>query len=120
MYVFVFFVVSETFPKYRKYFGIFGVFVKQIVILIIGFGFCVFNSIWKHRIKIFFDPQNRPPQIDFFSKKCEQFSYGAFGGIFLGFKYPRKCSVRELFTLLVFFSICLGSMFSTFGVEKYL
>ena len=26
-----------------------GVFVKQIVILNIGYGFCVFNSIWEHR-----------------------------------------------------------------------
>ena len=34
-----------------------GVFVKQIVVLNIGFGFCVFNSIWEHRLKIFFDPK---------------------------------------------------------------
>ena len=31
-------------PKHRKYFGIFGVVVKQAVILNIGFGFYVFNS----------------------------------------------------------------------------
>ena len=31
------------FPKNRKYFGILGVFVKQIAIFNIGFGFCVFN-----------------------------------------------------------------------------
>ena len=50
---------SKKKEKKRKYFGIVGVFVKQIVILKVGFGFCVFKSIWKHRLKIFFDPQNR-------------------------------------------------------------
>ena len=43
----------------------FGVFVKAIAIFNIGFGFCVFNSMWGHKLKIFFDPQNRkvrPPQ----------------------------------------------------------
>ena len=33
-------------PKVRKYFGIFGVFVKEIVNFNIGFGFVVLNSIW--------------------------------------------------------------------------
>ncbi len=33
-------------PKCRKYSGILGVFVKEIVIFYIGFGFVVFNSIW--------------------------------------------------------------------------
>ena len=47
---------SNLFPKVRK---CFGVFVKQIVNFNIGFGFCVFNSIWEQRLKIFFDPQNR-------------------------------------------------------------
>ena len=32
--------------KIRKYFGMFGYFVKEIVILNIGFGFVVLNSIW--------------------------------------------------------------------------
>ena len=43
-------------PAFRKYFGI---FVKQIVILNIGFGFRVLNSIWGLRLKIFFEFQNR-------------------------------------------------------------
>ena len=51
--------IFETFPKVRKYFGIDGVFVKELVIFHIGFGLCVFNSIWEHRLKIFFDPKNR-------------------------------------------------------------
>ena len=71
---------------FRKCVGFFGVFVKEIVIFDIGFGFCVLNSIWEHGLKIFFDskkskkstPQNRK-----FSQKCEQFSYETFGGIFL-------------------------------------
>ena len=45
------------FTKFRKYVGIVGVVVKQNVIFNIGFGFCVFNSIWEHRLKIFFDPK---------------------------------------------------------------
>ena len=52
-----YFEIFEKFPNNRKYFGIVGVFVKEIIILNIGFGFCVFNSIWEHRLKIFFDPQ---------------------------------------------------------------
>ena len=51
--------VFEHFPKFRKYFGILGVFVKEIVICNIGFGFCVLNSILEHRLKISFDPPNR-------------------------------------------------------------
>ena len=57
--------------KFRKYFGIFGVCVKEIAILNIRFGFCVFNSIREHRLKIFFDPQIEkidPPKIDFFAE----------------------------------------------------
>ena len=52
----------ENFTNVLKYFG---VFVKEIVIFYIGFGFCVFDSIWEHRLKIFFDPKNRtnrPPE----------------------------------------------------------
>ena len=71
---------------FRKCVGFFGVFVKEIVIFNIGFGFCVLNSIWEHGLKIFFDskkskkstPKNRKK-----SQKCEQFSYETFGGIFL-------------------------------------
>ena len=72
----------------RKYFCMLGVFVKGIVIFNIGFGFCVFNSIFKHRLKIFFDPRNRKsrhPKNRTFSQKYEQFSYETFGGIFWGF-----------------------------------
>ena len=46
---------SIYFSRFRKYFGIFGVFVKQIVIFNIGFGFVVLNSIWEHGLKICFD-----------------------------------------------------------------
>ena len=35
---------QHVFPTFRKCFGMFGVFVKEICILNIGFGFCVFNS----------------------------------------------------------------------------
>ena len=35
-------------------------------------------------------------------------------------KYPPKCSVRNLSTLLGTFSFCWGSTFSILGVEKYL
>ena len=45
--------------KQSKVFWHFGVFVKQVVILNIRFGFCGSNSVWDHRLKIFFDPPNR-------------------------------------------------------------
>ena len=51
--IFWIFRIFEHFTKNRKYFSMFGVFVKQIVIFNIGFGFCVFNSIWEHKLKIF-------------------------------------------------------------------
>ena len=39
--------ISELlFSLFRKCFGFFGVFVKEIVIFNIGFGFVVLNSIW--------------------------------------------------------------------------
>ena len=83
---------SIYFSRFQKHFGNFGVFVKQIVILNIGSGLCVFNSIWEHRLKTFFDPQKRknrpPPKNRKLSQKCEQFSYETFGGIFLGFLVP--------------------------------
>ena len=37
---------STYFSRFRKYFDVFGYFVKQVVILNIGFGFVVLNSIW--------------------------------------------------------------------------
>ena len=70
---------KKEITKVRKCFGVFGVFVKQIVVFNIGFGFCVFNSIWEHRLKIFFDPKsrtNRPPK----NRK--------FGGYFWDFWSP--------------------------------
>ena len=52
-----------------KVFGIVGVFVKQIAIFSIGFGFCVFNSVWEHRLKIYSTPKIEnidPPKSNFF------------------------------------------------------
>ena len=75
------------------YFGIFGVFVKQIVIFNIGFGFCVFNSIWEHRLKIFSAQKvenTTPHKSNKKIQKCEQFSYGTFGRMFLGFLVPLR------------------------------
>ena len=37
---------SIHFSRFGKYFGLFGVFVKEIVILNSVFGFVVLNSIW--------------------------------------------------------------------------
>ena len=37
---------SPTIKTNRKYVGMFGVFVKEIVIFNIGFGFVVLKSIW--------------------------------------------------------------------------
>ena len=68
----------EKFPIFRKYFGIFGGCVKETVIFNIGFGFCVFDSKWEHRLKIFFDPKPRKistPENPKKSQKFEQFSY---------------------------------------------
>ena len=50
----------------------------------IGFGFCVFNSIWEHRLKIFFDPpnrRNRPPKIEHFSEVWTIFVRNMWGDI---------------------------------------
>ena len=44
---------SIYFSRFQKYYGILGVFVKQIVILNILFGFNVLNSIWGHGLKCF-------------------------------------------------------------------
>ena len=78
---------SIYFSRFRKYFGIFDVFVKQIVIFNIGFGFVVLNSIWEHGLKMFFDIFRNFPKM---SQKCEQFSYGTFGVIILGFLVPLR------------------------------
>ena len=37
---------SMYFSRVRKYFGILGAFVKQIIMFNIGFGFVILNSIW--------------------------------------------------------------------------
>ena len=90
------------FSKIRKCFGIVGVFVKEVVTFTIGFGFSVLNSIWEHRLKIFFRPpktkNKRPPKNLIFFQKCEQFSYGPFGGIFLGCLVSLRCDdeIRRL------------------------
>ena len=67
---------SKYFEKnrfFRQCFGFLGVFVREIVIFNIGFGFCVLNSTWEHRLKIFFDPQIenvRPPKIETFPRSA--------------------------------------------------
>ena len=43
------------FTKRRMYFGIVGVFCTLSFYLNIGFGFCVFNSIWEHSLNVSFD-----------------------------------------------------------------
>ena len=48
----MFFSIFENVPKFRIFFCIFGVFVKQIAISNIGFGFCVFDCIQEHGSKI--------------------------------------------------------------------
>ena len=55
----LYFSIFEYFSKLRKYLGVLGVFVKQIAILNVEFGLCVFDSIWEHRLKIFVDRNNR-------------------------------------------------------------
>ena len=61
------------FSIFWKYFVIFGVFVKPIAIFNIRIGFCVFNSILEHGLKIFFDPKirnKRPPEIEKFPRSA--------------------------------------------------
>ena len=77
----------STFQHFESILFVFGVFVKQIVILNIVFGFVVLNSIWEHGSKHLFDILRN---ISKMSQKCEQFSYGTFGGIFLGFLVPLR------------------------------
>ena len=50
-------------PTLRKYFGVLGLFLQQIVILDIVFGFVFFNSTWEHRLNVFVN-------IFYFFKKC--------------------------------------------------
>ena len=69
--------------KMSKVFWHAGCFCKTSCIFYIGFGFCVFNSVWEHRLKIFFDPQiekNDPPQIGFVPLTFYIF---CFSGIYL-------------------------------------
>ena len=75
-----------------------GVFVKQIVILNIGFGFCIFNSIWEHGLKIFFDPQNRknrPQKIESFPRSVNNFRTDHLGALnFIEFGLESNLGVR--------------------------
>ena len=78
---FFFFEFLRNFLKVRTCFGMFGVFVKQIVISNIGFGFFVFNSIWEHRLKIFFDRTIEffdPPKIENFPGSVNNFRIEGF------------------------------------------
>ena len=77
---------SVYFSRFRKYFVVFGVFVKQIVISNSVFGFVVLNSIWEHVFNIFFDIFRKQNQKS--SQKCEQFSYGTFGGMIVTHERP--------------------------------
>ena len=76
---FRFFEIFHTNKIIWTYFGIWGVFVKEVAILNIGFGFVVLNSIWWHGFKILF----------------RHFSYGTFGGMFLGFVVPKSKSHKQ-------------------------
>ena len=64
----------------------FGVFVKEIEVFNIGFGFVVLGSIWWHGLKMFFDICSK--RVKNMSQRCEQLSYETFGGIFLGLLGP--------------------------------
>ena len=97
------FELFEKFPKFQKIESILELlayFVKQIVILNIGFGFCVFFCIWEHTLKILFDicrPPNRKkstPENRTFSQKCEQFSYRGFWALTNVKKEKYRCVVR--------------------------
>ena len=88
--IFSFFQKIQHVQSVRKYFGIVGVVVKEIVILNIVFGFVVLNSIWEHGLKQMFDRF-----FETFQKmlqKCEQLSYGTFGGDILGIFGPLTIS----------------------------
>ena len=41
------------FKQSKVFLALLAYFVKQVVILNIGFGFCVFNSIWEHTLNVF-------------------------------------------------------------------
>ena len=43
----------NTFPQIESILAFMAYFVKQIVILNIGFGFCVFFCIWEHTLNVF-------------------------------------------------------------------
>ena len=66
----LFYIFEQKGTYVRNYFGIVGVVVEQIVTFNIEFGFCVFNSIWEHTLKICSTPKIeffRPPQNRTFS-----------------------------------------------------
>ena len=47
------FEIFQYFTNFRMYFCILVYCVQLIVILYIGFGFCVFNCLWEHRLNEF-------------------------------------------------------------------
>ena len=49
-----FFFFFRKYTTFRKYFCVFGLFCTIIVILNIGFGFVVFDSLWEHRLNVCF------------------------------------------------------------------
>ena len=72
----------------------------------------MYLTIWEHRLKIFFAPpkskKKRPPGNRKCLQKCEQFSYGTFGGIFLGFLVPLHQLASISWRDAVCYSILLG------------
>ena len=51
--VWMFFRSFQSFQFFENLLTLLAYFVKQIVILNIGFGFCVLNSIWEHTLNVF-------------------------------------------------------------------
>ena len=85
----------------RKYFGLFGVFVKEMVIFNIGFGFCVSNSIYQHGLKIFFDKKIEsvlpPKQKQLKSDSVLRlFGFWVLIGLLTSLKHPSDYEIRKL------------------------
>ena len=81
-------------------FGFFGVFVKGIVFFNIGFGFCVLNSIYRHGLKIFFDPKKSKkstPKIDKKPSRVNNFRTKHLGGYFWGGSHATRSNMVALY-----------------------